>query len=355
MNRGKFVITLTADFFDAEGNPRFRDVGLSEIAKYPHLTHQFMGRHQSVIGPDQIGGANGVIVMTPSVKAETVSQAGDLLAIGRFGVGYDAVDIEACTNADVLVFITAGAVDHSVAEATVGWMIALGHKVRAKDLLVRFGRWDERTQFMGTELRDRTLGIIGLGGIARSLLRLLKPFGLKRTLVFDPYITAEQIAAAGAHLANLDTVMRESDFVSLHCPLNDETRGLISDRELGLMKPTAFLINTARGGIVDEAALFDVLKCGRIGGAAIDCFADEPLAGPHPFGSLDNVLLAPHAIAWTHELFRDIGRSAFRGMIDLSLGRVPAGTINPVVLARPGFKAKWDRLRADEATATRGT
>lgn len=344
MNQEKFVITLTADFFDSSGDSKYQDIGLSELKGHPTISQQLISEHRSIIGADQIEGANGVIVMTPQVTAETVSQSKDLLAIGRFGVGYDTVDIEACTAADVLVYITTGAVDHSVAEATIGWMIALGHHARTKDLLVRSGRWDDRAHYMGTELRDHTLGIIGLGGIARSVLELASPFGMNRALVFDPYVTAEQCAAVGAEKVDLNTVMGKADFISVHCPLTEQTEGLIGERELALMKPTAFLINTARGGIVDEDALFAALTERRIGGAAIDCFSGEPICETHRFNQLENVLLAPHSIAWTHELFRDIGRLAFRGMIDLSQGKVPNGIVNPAVLDRPGFKAKWARL-----------
>jgi len=138
--------------------------------------------------------------------------------------------------------------------------------------------------------------------------------------------------------------MRTSDFVSIHCPLTDKTRGLIGRRELALMKPEAYLINTARGGIVDEDALYEALEQGRIAGAALDCFATEPLTAPSRFGEFENVLLAPHSVAWTNEMFRDIGRAACQGMIDLSLERTPRGIVNPEVLQRPGFQRKWDRL-----------
>jgi phosphoglycerate dehydrogenase-like enzyme len=268
-----------------------------------------------------------------------------LLAVGRFGVGYDAVDVDACTLADVLVFITAGAVDRSVAEATVGWMIALAHHVRVKDNLVRTGRWDERSRYMGRELRDRTLGVVGLGGIGRATVGLLSGFGMRTPLAFDPHIDARAALAAGARKVALDELLAESDFVSIHCPLSVQTRGLIGARELALMKPDAYLINTARGGIVDEDALHDALAQRRIAGAAVDCFADEPITRPHRFGELDNVLLAPHSIAWTNELFRDIGRSVCQGMLDLSLGEIPRGVVNPLVLERPGFRKKLAAFR----------
>ncbi len=347
--RQQFIIAMTADFYDSNGAPKFRDLGLSVLDGHGHIKHRVFDEHRPRIGPDQIGDAQGAIVLTPAVTAESVSQSENLLAVGRFGVGYDAVDVAACTEADVVVFITAGAVDRPVAEATVGWMIALGHNVLAKDRLVRTGQWDERSGYMGSELRDRTLGVIGLGGIARATIELLRGFGMAQPLIFDPFIDESTAESLGVRAVDLPTLMREADFVSIHCPLCEETRGLIGVEELAMMKREAYLLNTARGGIVDEDALYDALKDHRIAGAALDCFAQEPVTSPHRFGELDNVLLAPHSIAWTNELFRDIGQMVCLGMVDLSLGRRPQGVVNPEVFDRPGFKIKWARLCSAEA------
>jgi phosphoglycerate dehydrogenase-like enzyme len=197
---------------------------------------------------------------------------------------------------------------------------------------------------MGSELRERTLGLVGCGGIGKAVVRLLAGFGMNEPLVYDPFVPAAVAAELGVRLVTLPELLSQADFVSIHCPLNERTRNLITARELALMKPTAYLINTARGGIVDEEALATVLAQGRIAGAALDCFVDEPPTGPSRFAQFDNVLLAPHAIAWTHELFRDVGRAACQGMLDLAQGRRPRGMINPEVLDRPGFRAKWQRL-----------
>ena len=185
-----FNLKLTADFFDASGRTKYDDIGLSVLAAAPHIAHAAFATHQPEIGPGQLAGANGVMVLTPKVTAQSVSQAQDLLVVGRFGVGYDSVDVKACTAADVAVCITSGAVDRPVAEATVGWMIALTHHMRMKDNLVRTGGWDTRSKFMGSELRDRTLGLIGLGGIARTVLKLLENWGMQPPLVFDPFLDA---------------------------------------------------------------------------------------------------------------------------------------------------------------------
>src|SRR5262249_50253824 len=151
-------------------------------------------------------------------------------------------------------------------------------------------------------------------------------------------------AKLGTRLVELDELMRKSDFISINCPLTKKTRGLIGGREIGLMRPDAYLINTARGGIEDEDALYTALKERRIAGAALDCFATEPLPSPSRFREFDNVLLAPHSIAWTNEMFRDIGRAACQGMVDLSIHRTPRGIVNPEVLDSPGFRRKWARI-----------
>ncbi|MBV8952313.1 MAG: hypothetical protein JOZ99_15675 [Actinobacteria bacterium] len=342
--RRQFRVALTGDFYSTDGAPKYRDTGLG-VFDSTHVAVRSFAQHRAEIGADQLAGANGAIVLTPRVTAASLLNTPDLLAVGRFGVGYDTVDVAACTAADVLLFIAAGAVDRPVAEATVAWMLALNHHVRTKDQLVREARWDDRSQFMGTELRDRTLGVVGFGGIGRALVKLLAGFGMNRPLVFDPFVSAADAAQLGARLVPLDELLAEADLVSVHCPLTERTRDLIGARELALMKPTAYLLNTARGGIVDEDALGVALKDKRIAGAAIDCFVGEPLTAPSAFTAFDNALLAPHCIAWTDELFRDIGRAVCRGMLDLSLGRRPAGVLNPAVFDRPTFQDKWRRLR----------
>ncbi len=339
-----FRVALTADFYNEDGSSKFDDLGLGVFDHAEHIEVTQFDEHRPEITADQLSGVGGVIVLTPQVTADSLSASEQLLAVGRFGVGYDSVDVEACTENDVLVMITAGAVDRPVAEATVGWMIALTHHMLTKDRLVRIGRWNDRTGYMGCELRDRTLGIIGLGGIGRTLVTLLKGFGMQSPVAFDPFVSDSVLEDLGVRSVSLDELLDTADFVSIHCPLTEQTRGLIGAAELARMKPDAYLINTARGGIVDEESLFDALKNQQIAGAALDCFEDEPVTERHRFGELENVILAPHSIAWTAELFRDIGRTACQSMLDLSHGRRPAGVLNPELLDRPSYRAKWSRV-----------
>ena len=339
-----FPVTFTADFYDADGNSRFADLGLSVFENQDHISVKKFSNHLPEIAPEQLTDCAGVVVLTPRITESSLANSDHLLAIGRFGVGYDSVDVHACTRHDVLAMITNGAVDRPVAEATIGWMIALTHNMLVKDRLVRTGDWETRTKYMGCELRDRTLGVIGLGGIGRTLVSLLDGFGMKPPIAFDPCLSPQVFDELGVNSVSLEELLCRADFVSIHCPLNDHTRGLIGEKELALMKATAYLINTARGGIIDEQALYDALKDNQIAGAALDCFEGEPITQPHRLGELENVILAPHSIAWTAELFRDIGRTACQSMLDLSLGNRPHGVLNPELFERASFRSKWSRV-----------
>jgi phosphoglycerate dehydrogenase-like enzyme len=339
-----FRVALTADFYDSAGQLKFQDIGLDFLRNDPRIELSKFREHRPEIGAEQIGDANGVLVLTPRTTIQSLSHPDNLLILARFGVGYDNVDVAACTANDVLLTIAAGAVDRPVAEATVGWMIAISHHFLIKDRLVREARWEVRSHYMGSELRERTLGVIGFGGIGREVVRLLAAFGMKTPLVFDPFLTSDAAAKAGCRLVSLRELLEEADFVSIHCPLTDETRNLIGAKEIALMKRTAYVINTARGGIIDDAALYEALRRKAIAGAAIDCFVDEPLTVPPLYAELDNVLLAPHCIAWTDELYRDIGRVACQGFLDVLQHKPPHGVVNREVLDKPSFQSKWRRL-----------
>jgi phosphoglycerate dehydrogenase-like enzyme len=339
-----FQIALTGDF-QKDGKTVYPDFDLGQLKAARGIKYSFFTEHKSEIEPEQLKGFQGVIVLTPKVTSHSLSQSQDLLAVSRFGVGYDSVDVSACTEADVVLCITAGAVDRPVAEATVGWMIALGHRIIIKDKLVRKGLWHQRSEYMGGELRDRTLGVVGLGGIGSVVIELLKGFGMKQPLVYDPFMDEINAEKLGVKKVELHELMKHSDFITLHCPLNEHTRDLISHRELDLMKSSSFIINTARGGIINEDALFKALSEKKIAGAALDCFNDEPVLKPNRFSELDNVILAPHSIAWTQELFRDIGMMCSQHMIDLANGIRPHGVVNPEIFDRPSFQEKWKALR----------
>ncbi len=340
-----FEIRLTADF-QQDGSLIYQDIGLDLLDAAKGIRYSFFEQHQPEVSPNQLEGVDSIIALTPKVAAASLVNVERLTMISRFGVGYDSIDVDACTDANVLLTITAGGVNYSVAESVITFMLAASHNLLLKDRLVREGRWDERSAHMGSELRDRTLGIVGVGGIGATLAGMVGTFRMNPVIAYDPYVTPERAGEMGVTLVTLDELLQTADFVSINCPLSDQTRDLIGTRELGHMKNTAYLINTARGGIVNETALLSALESRQIAGAALDCHDSEPVPADYPFAELDNVIMAPHAIAWTNELFRDLGRIACRQSIELAKGQIPDGVVNNDVLDRPGFKAKLEKYRS---------
>ena len=341
----RFKVGITRDSLSDDGNLIFKNLGLDILDRDENVTYSFFEKHEPIMPPELIKGVDGIISLSPRYDRNTLQGGAEhLIAIARLGVGYDNVDVNACTDSAVALFTARGTVNYPMAEATIAWMLALNHHIFIKDRLVRTGKWEDRGQYMGTELRDRTMGIVGVGGIGGTLVHLLKTFKMKETIAFDPYLSGEQATKLGVKLVELKTLMRESDYISVNCPLTDETRNLIGDEELALMKPTAYLITTARGGIVNESALVKVLQDKKIAGAAVDVFDDEPSGENHPYNKLDNIILAPHAIGWTDELYRDMGSMCCQQMVRLAKGEIPEGLINTEVLEKPGFKTKLEKF-----------
>jgi len=246
--------------------------------------------------------------------------------------------VPAMTHAGVLVANTPNAVPRPVATIALTFILALAHRLMAKDRITRAGRWPERLDHMGTGLTGRTLGVVGAGRIGKELLRLSRPFDLK-LIAADPYAETLELNYIGARHVSLVQVMSESDFIVITCLLNEETRGLVGARELSLMKPSAFLINVARGPIVDQSALYDALAARRIAGAGLDVFEQEPTPADNPILRLDNVIVSPHALCWTDELFGNIARTAIGAVLAVHAGRRPEFLVNPAALGHPRAKA----------------
>ncbi len=210
---------------------------------------------------------------------------------------------------------------------------------------MRTGRWDLRAAAPAVGLRGKTLGSVGLGNIGSEMFRLLEPFGLGRKLASDPFARPEHAAALGVELVDLDTLFRNSDFITINCLLNDDTHRLVNARLLSLMKPTAYLINTARGPIVDQDDLVDALQAGAIAGAGLDVFEAEPLPADHPLVRMDNVILSPHSLAWTDDLYRDNGLEACANVLSVLRGEAPKYTVNREVIQSADFQTKLRSLQ----------
>lgn len=253
---------------------------------------------------DLVRGCWGLIVGVDPVTA-AVMDAGPLRVVVKYGSGLDNVDLEAARERGVQVTATPGANTRSVAELTIALLLALARHVVTHDRGVRSGGWSRR---MGWELAGRRLGLVGYGAVGREVARLAEALGMG-VVAHDPHV-----GEAPVPLLPLDELLSTSDAVSLHVPLTEQTAGMIGSRELGLMRRGAVLVNTSRGGIVDEAALAEALSDGRLAGAACDCFDREPPAGS-PLLGIDTFLASPHAGATTEEAARRTGLAAVEALL----------------------------------------
>ncbi|HZM34141.1 MAG TPA: NAD(P)-dependent oxidoreductase [Burkholderiales bacterium] len=331
-----FNVGVSADLFDARGEPTF---GGEPLALLDSLSWEKLPAGLREIAPEHAAAYDALYLNSQRVSSLAVERSDlRLKLISRHGVGYDAIDIPAMTKAGVLVANTPDAVRRPVATISLLLILALSHRLYTKDRLTREGRWNERVEHMGTGLTGRTLGVVGAGGIGKELLRMARVFDL-RLLATDPYVSERKVKELGATKVTLDELMTQSDFVVVTCLLNDETRKLIGARQLALMKPTAYLINVARGPIVDESALYDVLASRRIAGAGLDVFEEEPTPTSNPILKLDNVIVSPHSLAWTDELFSNIARTAIGALLSVASGRRPGYLVNPEALSHARVKA----------------
>lgn len=350
-SRAKFRIGFSADFCDERGRLAFPDIGLSLLEGYPGIGYEFLRDYKPEYVPAQLDTFDVLISLKPKITRQSLEGIERLCGIGRCGVGYDNVDLTACTERGIAVFITPGGVVRPVAESIVLMVLALSHNLVRKDRLVRQGRWAESTSPLGREPRDRVVGTIGLGNIAAEAIRLLRVLEVKRFLAYDPYANIDRADRLGVEPVSLEQLLRESDYVLVNCPLTAETRGLLGREQFAQMKPDAVVINTARGPIVNEVALTEALLHGQIAGAALDVFEHEPLNADSPLTKLDNVILTSHSIAWTEELFRDMGRIDCEGALAIYRGEIPKSVVNPQVLSHPRFLDKLSGYKAALASS----
>ena len=262
------------------------------------------------------------------VDSTVLDRAPRLRAIAKQGAGLDTVDIAAATRRGIPVFHTPGANNQAVADHTFAMILCLARRIIYCDRSLRERRW-EHTKIMGLEIWNKTLGLMGLGAIGRCVAVRAKGFQMK-VLAHDPFWPEAFAREHGIERVSVEELLRGSDIVSLHAPLTPENRGLINAATLKLMKPTALLINAARGGLVDEADLYHALKSGVIAGAGIDVFEKEP-PGDSPLLELDNVVLTPHTAAFTYEGMNNMSVSIVEQVIDFCNGKKPKFTVNPEV------------------------
>jgi len=339
----KFRVALSGDFKKPDGSPAFPDFDLAPLEQNPAVEHRFL-RTNGVIQASDLEGYDALILLIPRIEPESFPEDGRLAIIARFGVGYDTVNVQACTDNDCALVITPDGVRRPVAVSILTFMLALTGNLFAKDRITRQGPegWARRSDLMGRGLVGRRLGSLGIGNIGAEVFRLARPFDMD-FIAHDPYADAAVARELGVRLVGLEELFGESDVLSVSCPLNEETRHIVNAERLALMKPSAYLINTARGPVVDEAALARALEERRIAGAGLDVFEEEPSPADNPLYRLDNVIVTPHALCWTDQCFAGIGAADVKAVFDVMHGRVPTGIVNREIVDRQAWRAKLER------------
>ena len=274
--------------------------------------------------------------------AKLLARCPDLLAISSTGAGFDMVDVDACTKAGVIVCNQSGTNKEPVAEHALGFMIVLSKKMAQSSHAMRRHSDIDRFAFQGNDLVGKTVGIVGIGNIGTRTAELCRTLFAMTVLAYDPYLTEKQIKARGATKVELDELLRRSDFVSVHCPRNSETFGMFGRAQFQRMKPTAFFINTARGGIHNEIELAQALERREIAGAGLDVFLDEPPPPNHPLFAFDNVVATPHIAGVTVESLRAMAAAAAEQWMTIFDGAVPPRLVNPK--AWPSYARRFESL-----------
>jgi phosphoglycerate dehydrogenase-like enzyme len=353
-----FRVAISGDFLNEQGRDAYGGLPLAEFDASGRVQYQFTRDHAPIAGdagywsrfysmeirPEHLAGIDGLILLRPRLKKETLDSVGaSLTVVARSGAGYDKVDVAACTANDVMLFNAPLALNHPTASTALMYMLALAKRLLPQERITRAARWDLQAAEIGEEILGRTLGIVGLGHSGRELVRLVAPFNL-RVLAYSPHADPAEARALGVTLTTLERLLTESDHVSIHARPRPENRHLIGAPQLALMKPEAFLINIARGELVDQQALVEALRARRIAGAALDVFEIEPLPADDPLIQLDNVILTPHWSASTRDVFRATGRAMGEGILRIARGELPENIVNRDVLDRPSFRAKLARF-----------
>ena len=311
---------------------KINDVGVRQLAED--------GRFDIVERPDHAddrlavtSDVDGIIVRMTKIDQELVDQAPRLKIVARHGVGYDTVDVDALNGRGIPLALVGDVNSGAVAEQTLALMLALAKKIQFLDQAVRQGRFSERDRFAATELHGRTCLVLGFGRIGRKVAALCRAFGMD-VRVYDPFVEAAAISGLGyIPVGDWREILDEVDVVTVHAPKSEGTENLIGAPELNAMKAGSWVINVARGGLVDETALYDALQSGHLGGAGLDVFATEPPEPDNPLFGCENVVFSPHSAAFTRECSARMATACARNIIDYFDNRLdPALVVNPAVL-----------------------
>ncbi len=266
--------------------------------------------------------------------ADLLARCPNMLAVSSTGAGYDMIDVDACTEAGVIVVNQSGTNWEPVAEHALGLILSLSKKIALSERAMKRTPNLDRRAYAGNNIRNKTVGIVGIGHIGRRVAQLCGALFNMTVLAYDPYLTADEITMRGATKVELNELLHRSDYVTVHCPRSSETFGMLGAAQFAAMKPGAYFINTARGGIHDEAALADALRAGRIAGAGLDVFLKEPPDPGHPLLNMDNVVASPHIAGMTVETMTEMCEATALQWLTIFDGGAPPRLVNPEVWPR---------------------
>ena len=342
----KFRVALSGDFRKPDGSPTYPSFDLGKLTSNPRIETIHVDDEAGTMPAEGLAGCDALILLVPRFGKASVPADGKLAVVARFGVGYDSVDVPACTAAGIALGITPDGIRRPVAVSIITYILALSQKLLIKDRLTRQGPngWNQRSSYMGEGVVGRTYGQLGIGNIGAEAFRLARPFEMK-LIAHDPYADPKVAAELGVEMVGLEELFRRADYLSVSVPLSDATRHIVNAERLALMKPTAYVINTSRGPTVDQKALYAALEAGTIAGAALDVFETEPCPADEPILKLDNVIVTPHALCWTDQCFAGNGAADVEIVLSVMRGEVPKGIVNKEIVDNPVWKAKLDGYR----------
>lgn len=341
---GKFQLGLSADFMKGDGSPAFPSFDLSPLDEDARIDWRFVPVTDGRIAAADMEGLDALILLAARFDADSFPGDDRLALIARFGVGYDTVDVGACSRNNVALTITPNGVRRPVAASILTFILALSGKLLQKDRATREGPqgWAKKAQLMGEGLVGRTLGSLGVGNIGAEMFRLVQPLGM-RFIAHDPFADPQVAAGLGIELVSMEDLFRQSDYLAVNCPLTPETEKLVNAERLALMKPGSYVVNTARGPIVDQKALYDALVGGHLAGAGLDVFEREPAGADEPLFALENVIVTPHALCWTDQCFAGIGADDIAAVKAVMDGEQPVGIVTRDIVGN----ARWqEKLKA---------
>ena len=312
----QFTLGISGELLTSDGNPCFGEQPLEALYKEKQILVEWMKPSIPILSENETSKYDAILLNTSKLTKESINPKNNKLKIvSRFGVGYDSVDLDVLKKNKIILTNTPNAVKRPVAVASLTMILSLSSKLMIKDNLLRKGRWNERTNYMGVGLINKTLGIIGFGGIGREFVKISKNL-FKKVICYDPFVSIEEMKNLQVDKVDFDEIANSSDFLVILCDLNEKTRGMIDSTFLNKMKSSSYLINLSRGPVVKENDLIISLKQNKIAGAGLDVMTNEPIEKNNELINLKNTILTPHSLCWTDECFNSIATEAISSILN---------------------------------------